>query len=110
MKIIMTNEELTAACKVLVGMDAKVTDFKGVEVKVLEGDGSAVVTIEAGLIVDYLGLILNMTPLIKGVVAHMMSTWEAIMAMGQQWESKWIVPRKPIDWQIKSVKTEREAI
>lgn len=52
-------------------------------------DGSVEVTVAEGFISDVLGLVNTMVPVVKGVYAHVMSTFTLLRTLGEGLEAKW---------------------
>lgn len=52
-------------------------------------DGSVEVTVAEGFISDVLGLVNTMIPVVKGVHAHIMSTFTLLRTLGKGLEAKW---------------------
>lgn len=52
-------------------------------------DGSVEVTVAEGFISDVLGLVNTMVPVVKGVYAHIMSTFTLLRTLGEGLEAKW---------------------
>ena len=52
-------------------------------------DGSVEVTVAEGFISDVLGLVNTMVPVVKGVCAHIMSTFTLLRTLGEGLEAKW---------------------
>ena len=52
-------------------------------------DGSVEVTVAEGFISDALGLVNTMVPVVKGVYAHVMSTFTLLRTLGEGLEAKW---------------------
>lgn len=52
-------------------------------------DGSVEVTVAEGFISDSLGLVNTMVPVVKGVYAHVMSTFTLLRTLGEGLEAKW---------------------
>lgn len=52
-------------------------------------DGSVEVTVVEGFISDVLGLVNTMVPVVKGVYAHVMSTFTLLRTLGEGLEAKW---------------------
>ena len=52
-------------------------------------DGSVSISVAEGFISDALGLVNTMVPVVKGVYAHIMSTFTLLRALGEGLEAKW---------------------
>ena len=52
-------------------------------------DGSVEVTVAEGFISDGLGLVNTMVPVVRGVYAHVMSTFTLLRTLGEGLEAKW---------------------
>lgn len=52
-------------------------------------DGSVEVTVVEGFISDVLGAVNTMVPVVKGVYAHVMSTFTLLRTLGEGLEAKW---------------------
>lgn len=52
-------------------------------------DGSVEVTVVEGFVNDIIGLVNTMAPVVKGVYAHVMSTFTLLRTLGEGLEAKW---------------------
>ena len=90
MKIILSQQEVQQLKNTarMLGGEVSFDDSNVVTVTSAE-DGSVEVTVAEGFISDVLELVNTMIPVVKGVYAHVMSTFTLLRTLGEGLEAKW---------------------
>ena len=90
MKIILSQQEAQQLKNTARMLGGEVScDNSNVATVTSAVDGSVEVTVAEGFVSDIIGLVNTMTPVIKGVYAHVMSTFTLIRTLGEGLEAKW---------------------
>ena len=90
MKIILSQQEVQQLKNTarMLGGEVSFDDSNVVTVTSAE-DGSVEVTVAEGFISDVLEMVNTMIPVVKGVYAHVMSTFTLLRTLGEGLEAKW---------------------
>ena len=90
MKIILSQQEAQQVKNTvrMLGGEVSFDDNNVVNVTYVE-NGNVEVTVAEGFIGDVLGLVNTMAPIVKGVYAHVMSTFTLFRTLGEGLEAKW---------------------